>query len=78
MSAILSSIIRPAVTKGAGELYGLLPSYCDVIGSYFFRRRAVARLRELDDCALRDIGLDRTLIEAAVYGFVAPPDQGRM
>jgi uncharacterized protein YjiS (DUF1127 family) len=42
------------------------------------RRQAVGALRELDDCALRDIGLARSQIEAAVYGFKTAPDQARI
>ena len=48
------------------------------IAGYFVRRTAIATLRELDDRALRDIGLARSQIEAAVHGFVPLPDQGRM
>jgi uncharacterized protein YjiS (DUF1127 family) len=45
---------------------------------YFVCRTAVATLHELDDRALRDIGLSRSQIEAAVHGFVTLSDQARM
>jgi uncharacterized protein YjiS (DUF1127 family) len=38
----------------------------------------MASLRELDDRALRDIGLARSQIEAAVHGFMPPPNRGRI
>jgi uncharacterized protein YjiS (DUF1127 family) len=45
---------------------------------YFLCRAAVANLHELDDRALRDIGLSRSQIEAAVHGFVTLSDRARM
>ena len=41
------------------------------------RRQAIRALRELDDCALRDIGLARSQIEAAVYAFMTAPNRAR-
>ena len=78
MSATFSTIVRPAVTKGPGAFSRLLSACCDGIAGYFVRRAAIATLRELDDRALRDIGLARSQIEAAVHGFIAPSDQARM
>lgn len=78
MSATLSTIVRPAVTKRPGTFARLLSAYFDRIAGYFVRRAAIASLRELDDRALRDIGLARSQIEAAVYGFVTLSDQARM
>ena len=49
----------------------------DAIASYFIRRAAAAALHELDDRALRDIGLARTQIEAAVHGRIARPGRGQ-
>jgi uncharacterized protein YjiS (DUF1127 family) len=40
------------------------------VAHYFVRRTAIASLYELDDRALRDIGLERSQIEAAVHGFI--------
>jgi len=78
MSAILSTIVWPAVTKRLGAFSRLLSAYCHGIAGYFVRRSAIARLHELDDRALRDIGLARSQIEAAVYGFITPSDHARM
>ena len=68
MSATPATVARPAVSKGPGPVSRLLRSSCERIAGYFVRRAAVASLRELDDRALRDIGLVRSQIEAAVYG----------
>ena len=40
--------------------------------TYLERRAAIKTLRELDDRALRDIGIERSQIEAAVHGVVDP------
>ena len=70
MSSTLATIVRPAVTKRAGAFSRLFSACVDGIARYFVRRAAIASLRELDDRALRDIGLVRSQIEAAVRGFV--------
>jgi len=48
------------------------------IARYLVRRAAMASLHELDDRALRDIGLVRSQIEGAVCGFMRLSDQARM
>jgi uncharacterized protein YjiS (DUF1127 family) len=45
---------------------------------YLERRAAIKTLRELDDRALRDIGISRCHIEAAVLGGTANPEMGRL
>jgi uncharacterized protein YjiS (DUF1127 family) len=78
MSATLSTIIRPAVTKRPGAFSRLFSACLDGIARYFVRRAAIACLRELDDRALRDIGLVRSQIESAVHGLMTAPDRARM
>jgi uncharacterized protein YjiS (DUF1127 family) len=78
MSATLSTIIRPAVTKRPGAFSRLFSACLDRTARYFVRRAAIACLRELDDRALRDIGLVRSQIEAAVHGFMTAPDRARV
>ena len=39
---------------------------------YWARREAIKTLRQMDDRALRDIGIARSQIEAAVHGVVDP------
>jgi hypothetical protein len=74
MPATLSAINWPAVTKRPGAFSRLLNTCCHGIAGYFARRAATATLRALDDRALRE----RSQIEAAVHGFIAPSDQARM
>jgi uncharacterized protein YjiS (DUF1127 family) len=77
MLANPATVARPVVTKGPGRISRLLRAYCKGIAGYFVRRAAVASLRELDDRSLRDIGLVRSQIEAAVYGSNTRSDQPR-
>jgi uncharacterized protein YjiS (DUF1127 family) len=78
MSATLATIVRPEVTKRANTFAQIFSACCDGIARHFVRRIAIATLREFDDRALRDIGIVRSQIEAAVHGFITLPDQGRM
>jgi hypothetical protein len=47
-------------------------------GISFFRRSAIASLGEFDNRALRDIGLERSQIQAAVYGYVTLRNRERV
>jgi len=78
MSETLATIVRPEVTKRAKTLAQIFSACWDGIARHFACRTAIATLRELDDRALRDIGIARSQIEAAVHGFITLPDQGRM
>ena len=77
MSATLSTLVRPAAPRWTRALLRLLGTGMDGLAGYFVRRAAVTSLHELDDRALRDIGLTRSQIEAAVHGLVRL-DRGRM
>jgi uncharacterized protein YjiS (DUF1127 family) len=78
MSATLSTRIWPVVSKRASAFARLFSASCDAIARYFVCRAATASLRELDDRALRDIGLVRSQIDAAVHGFISAPDRARL
>jgi uncharacterized protein YjiS (DUF1127 family) len=79
MSATLSTLFQPAVTVRPGRYTRrLFYALAHEIAHYYARRAALKRLRECNDRELRDIGLSRGQIEAAVYGFITRPDQGRM
>ena len=70
MPAILATIVLPVVTKGPGVFFRLLSAACEGTAGYLGRRTAIACLHDLDDRALRDIGLVRSQIEPAVYGLI--------
>ena len=78
MLVTFSAVIRLAMTKTPGELVRLLNACCEGIAGFFFRRSAIMSLSELDDRALRDIGLERSQIEAAIFGYVTLRNRGRM
>jgi uncharacterized protein YjiS (DUF1127 family) len=76
MSETLSTLFQPAVTVRPGRyVRQLLHVWTCDIAHYFVRRAALKRLQEFNDRELRDIGLSRGQIEAAVYGFIARPDR---
>ena len=79
MPAVVSTIILPAAIKGAGIASRLLAGGCERFAGYLGRRAAIACLHDLDDRALRDIGIRRFQIEAAIDGlitFSAQADEG--
>ena len=69
-----------AAKSGAGDsLRGIvrLIGHCaDALAAYWARRAAIKILAQLDDRELRDIGLTRSNIEAAV-GAALNPQMGR-
>jgi uncharacterized protein YjiS (DUF1127 family) len=74
----MSATVRPELTTPPGAFSRLFSACRDAIARYFVHRAAVARLRELDDRVLRDIGLERSQIKAAVHGFIPFSDLARM
>jgi len=78
MSATFSAAARPAVAKRPGTISRICLAVWDAVSGYVVRRNAIATLRELDDRALRDIGIARSEIEAAVQGLITLTYQGRM
>ena len=78
MPATLSTIFRPALTgRPDGSIRRFLPPWLQDIARYPVRRVALRRLRELDDHELRDIGLARSQIEAAVCGLMPSAERGK-
>jgi uncharacterized protein YjiS (DUF1127 family) len=53
-------------------LAGLLGNWATGFVTYWARREAIKVLGEMDDRALRDIGIARSQIEAAVGGALNP------
>ena len=78
MSATLSTLFQPAVTVRPGRyVRRLFHAWAHDIAHYFGRRAALQRLGELNDRELRDIGLTRGQVEAAVHGFITRSDRTR-
>jgi uncharacterized protein YjiS (DUF1127 family) len=77
MTTIYSTAAQPAPRSSVSGFFGLLGSWVNGIVTYFARRQAIQTLSELDDRALRDIGIERSRIESAVRGTV-DPDFGRI
>ena len=60
-----------------GGFFRLLGKWVNDVVTYLARRQAIQTLNELDDRALRDIGIERGRIESAVRGTI-DPDFGRI
>ena len=71
-----TAIIERAAVRRAGALSRLFSACLDRIERHFTRRIAIEWLRELDERALRDIGLARSQIVAAVHGFMPASEFG--
>lgn len=77
MTMIFSATSQPAIAGPSGGFVrriGMLPH---AVLAYWARRTAIKILSERDDRELRDIGLVRSQIEAAVHGGFNP-HRGRM
>ena len=70
------AIIERAAVRRAGALFRLFSACLDRIERHFTHRIAIEWLRELDERALRDIGLARSQIVAAVHGFMPASEFG--
>lgn len=68
MTALLSTIARPRITRTFITPSKLFSACHRAIARYFAGREAIARLRECSDAELLDIGLTRSEIEPAVRG----------
>jgi uncharacterized protein YjiS (DUF1127 family) len=79
MSATLSTLFQPPATVRPGRyVRRLFHAWAHDIAHYLARRAALKRLGECNDRELRDIGLTRGQVEAAVYGFITRPDRARI
>ena len=69
----MSSITVQSATLGAfGRAVRWMMCWAHALAVYLDRRAAIKELRELDDRALRDIGLSRCEVEKALRSFVKP------
>ena len=71
-TTISSTAGQPASRNLSGGFVRALGSLVNGIVTYFAHREAIKTLSELDDRALRDIGIERSRIEAAVRGGIGP------
>jgi uncharacterized protein YjiS (DUF1127 family) len=72
MTTIYSTAGQPVPQSALGGFFRALGSWVNAIVTYLARRQAIQTLSELDDRALRDIGIERSRIESAVRGVVDP------
>jgi uncharacterized protein YjiS (DUF1127 family) len=73
MTMISSAAGQPPASQSlGGGFVRLLGSSVNGLVGYFARREAIRALRQMDDRALRDIGIARSQIESAVHGLVDP------
>ena len=78
MTTLSQSSTQPAFPTLVGGLIRRIGIWAYALATYWERRAAIKTLRELDDRALRDIGLARCHIEQAVLGGAFNPDMGRL
>ncbi len=77
MTTIFPTAARPAASSLTGDLFRLLGHGVTAVITWIARRHAIKTLNELDDRALRDIGIERCRIDSAVRGL-NPDFGGRM
>ena len=70
MTTISQTAGQLASRKAAAGFFRLLGGWVNGIVTHLARRQAIQTLSELDDRALRDIGIARCHIEAAAYGDI--------
>ena len=77
MTTISQTAAQPSIPQLSGGLVRWLGAGALAAAAYWERRAAIRALLARDDRELRDIGLVRSQIEAAVGGAFNP-DMGRM
>lgn len=77
MTTISRTAGQPVIFSAMGGVFRLLGKWVHGIVNHLARRQAIQTLNELDDRALRDIGIERSRIESAVRGAI-DPDFGRI
>ena len=73
-----STAIRPATSGMFVRFVRRIGSWMHAVAADWDRRAAMKALHQLDDRALRDIGIARCNIETAVLGGAANPDMARL
>jgi uncharacterized protein YjiS (DUF1127 family) len=78
MTMMSQTATQAAIPETSGGLIRRFRIWAHVLVAYRERRAAVKVLRQMDDRSLRDIGLMRCHIEAAVAGGALNPEMGRL
>jgi uncharacterized protein YjiS (DUF1127 family) len=77
MTMISQTAGQPASRNARTGFFRVLGGWVNAIVTHFAHREAIKTLSELDDRALRDIGVERSQIASAVRGLIDPM-YGRM
>jgi uncharacterized protein YjiS (DUF1127 family) len=76
MTTMSQTAAQPANASTSGGFVRWIEARVNTFAAHWVRKEAVKALQQLDDRALRDIGISRSQIERAVCG-VADPELGR-
>ena len=77
MTTMSQTAVQQANAGRSGGFVRWIEAWVNNLAAHWVRREAIKVLRQLDDRALRDIGLSRCHIERAVWG-VTDPELGRL
>jgi uncharacterized protein YjiS (DUF1127 family) len=77
MTTMFSPAAEPAIPASSGGFVRRIEGWAYALITSWERRAAIKTLQALDDRALRDIGIARCQIEAAVGGALNP-DMARL
>ena len=72
MTTISQTAGQSASRKSPAGFFGVLGGWVNRVVTHLAHRQAIKTLNELDDRALRDIGIERGRIDSAVRGVVDP------
>ena len=72
MTMMSQTAVQPANAGSSGGFVRWIEGWVNNLAAHWVRREAIKALQQLDDRALRDIGLSRCHIERAVWGVTDP------
>ena len=77
MTTMSQTAVQPANASPSGGFVRWIEGRVNTFTAHWVRKEAVKALRQLDDRALRDIGISRCQIEQAVW-VVQDPELSRL
>ena len=77
MTTMSQTAVQSANASRSGGFVRWVEAWVNNLAAHWVRREAIKALQELDDRALRDIGISRCHIENAVWG-ITNPELGRL